>query len=290
MPDTVHILHASHPGWERSLEGAAHDFFQTAVHHAAWESAGRKQAFIAVLQEGDRSVAWPYLLRPIETSAGTPTGVFDITSVDGYAGPVYRGCTAGDAFATHAIAEIFRAWRDLGVVSVFTRFHPLLENQIGIDGLRFQGHTVSIDLGVSDECAGSLYRDNHRRQIRKAFKSGLTVQVEQSREAFLAFVRLYHQTMRRNHADSHYFFSEDFLAHLRDDLAGGGTIHTARLNDRIVGAVLITEFQGIVQYLLGGVDEDMQQVSPSRRCWKAFGYGAEPRQSYAAPGRRPRLQ
>lgn len=277
MHDSLISIPAASAEWSHWLTGVQHDFFHTAGHHLAWQEAGAGEARMVVYSSDDQAVAWPHLRRPIVSPDGSETGLFDITSVDGYAGPLCRNCAPQDAFTAKALEAIFQHWLESGVVSAFSRFDPLLKNQLAAGapetcpaalfedachGLRHQGHTISIDLELTDDAALSQYRESHLRQIRKAFKKGLTVEVDDSPAAFLEFVRLYHQTMQRNRADAHYFFSAQFLARLRDDLGAGASIHVARLEGRIVGAVFITEFQGTVQYLLGGLEENMQQLSP----------------------------
>lgn len=228
MPESLRLIPATSPEWSEWLAGVPHDFFHTAGHHRVWEENGSGSAWMAVYGSRGRSVAWPYLLRPIELDASAGTGLFDITSVDGYAGPLLDGCVAGECFTSAAIDAIFHQWQELGVVSAFARFHPLLENHRAVpdtgvrltDGetrsIHFQGHTVSIDLQLEAAKAQSLYRESHLRQIRRSRRAGLAIAPDDSPRGFADFVRLYHQTMRRNHADQHYFFSERFLKGLRD--------------------------------------------------------------------------
>jgi hypothetical protein len=279
MPDSLRIFPAKSPQWDAWMHGTLHDFHHTAAHHLVWQENGCGQGLLAVYGSADRFVAWPYLLRPIEAVHYGDTngmeGCYDITSVDGYSGPLLVGCGPGDPFIRTALQSIFEGWRESRVVSVFTRFHPLLMNQIcfhepgephaqcpDLPGLRHEGHTVSIDLRLSDEEARAEYRESHLRHIRRAIRQGLTTGIDNSSTAFEEFVRLYHQTMRRNNAAPHYFFSKDFLERLREALAPGVSIHLARMDGRTVAAVFITEFCGIVQYLLGGVDDAVYHLSP----------------------------
>ena len=276
MRDSLRIIPATSPQWEAWMRGAPHDFHHTAAHHLIWQETGAGDAWLAVYGSPGRYVAWPYLLRRIETPpSGNEADLYDITAVDGYAGPVFAGCSPGDPFLAYAVRSIFESWRESRVVSVFARFHPLLMNQLCFQeladcapscsspaGLHHEGHTVSIDLRLSDAEARQEYRESHTRHIKRALRDGVTTEIDNSAAALDEFVRLYHHTMRRNNASSHYFFSHYFLERLRQSPDCGATIHLARLHGKVIAAVLITEYAGIAQYLLGGVDEAVYHLSP----------------------------
>jgi hypothetical protein len=276
MSDTLRLIPADDPEWAVWIDETPHDLFHTAAHHQVWQEAGAGDGWLAVYGSPGRFVAWPYLLRTIDTAPAPHECWYDITAVDGYAGPLCCGALPGDPFVAAAMERIVQHWRCSRVVSVFARFHPLLINQSLIDsmapgptgenpyraGLRHEGHTVSMDLRLSDQEAQRAYRGSHLRQIRRALRMGLTTEVDQSPTALREFVRLYHQTMRRNGANSHYFFSEHFLRRLQQTAAPNVSLHVARLHDRVAASVFITEYDGIVHYLLGGVADDMYQLSP----------------------------
>lgn len=283
MPDQVRLIPARSAEWASWLEEAPHDFHHSPAHHLVWEAAGHGEAWLAVAGTPEKFLAWPYLLRRIPSREAAAEGLLDITSVDGYAGPLARGCAPGDPFLEAARRAIFERWSQLRVVSVFARFHPLLANQEWIRqspacpglmtppepdrlfaGLRHEGHTVSIDLRLEDAETHREYRETHRRHIRRARRAGLTVDSGDSPRNFHDFVGLYHHTMRRNQAGAHYYFSEEFLLRLYRGLAPRASIHAARLDGRTVAAAFITEYGGIVQYLLGGSSEAAHELSPMK--------------------------
>ncbi|MBI4874090.1 MAG: GNAT family N-acetyltransferase [Acidobacteria bacterium] len=280
----MRLIAARSPEWAAWLRDVPHDFHHTAAHHRAWEQAGHGTGWLAVVGTETRFLAWPYLLRKIDVSAATAReDLYDITAVDGYAGPLARGCRPGDPFLDAALETLFEHWRRSRVVSVFARFHPLLENHRWVhdcpagsctaaprhpcpyfQGLRHEGHTVSIDLRLTCAEASQEYRRDHRHDIRQARRLGVTSEVDNSPEAFGVFVRLYHQTMQRNHASPHYFFSERFLEDLFRAVAPGGFIHLARLDGKVLAATFVTEYSGIVQYLFSGAEEDAYRLSPHK--------------------------
>ena len=162
--------------WQEYLEEAPHDFYHNAAYHRFSEQNGAGLAFLAVYEEGERRLVWPYLLWPIGGLKGE--GLYDVTSVYGYAGPLSMLPQPDEAFLLRAFRGMAGLWRDQGVVSVFTRFHPLLENHrlsLGASGLLQQGETISIDLPQTAESIWENYRKSLRRDIRIAREGGLVV-------------------------------------------------------------------------------------------------------------------
>jgi hypothetical protein len=276
MPESTFLIPAESPQWQQLLAGAPHDFHHTAAHHLVWQEDGAGHAYLAVYGSPDRFVAWPYLLREIPDSSG----LRDITGVDGYGGPLFRGCAPDEPFVAKALESIFGRWRADGVVTVFARFHPVLLNQTCFGdssdacanhpGVRHEGHTVSMDLTLEDGEARKQYRSSHCQQIRRALKDGMTFDVDSSPSALDEFLELYYQTMERNGASPHYFFRYEFLDRLRQALAPAVSIHRARLNGKTVAASFITEYRGIVQVVLSGMDGEASRVSPLKPLYDAI--------------------
>lgn len=281
MFDSFFTLPVSSPEWAAWLRSVPHDFFHTAEHHRVWEEYGAGRAWLAVFRCQRRFVAWPYLLRRIDTcETGVSENLYDVTSVDGYAGPVFFGCSPGDPFIKTAVESIFEHWRKTRVVSVFTRFHPLLMNHAQIcalygttwcaDGspargelcLRHEGHTISMDLSQTRDEIWRGYHHSHRQDIRYVIRKGMTAEVDDGSDALREFAAIYYQTMRRNGANPHYFFPESYFERLRQVLSPGLSIHLARFQGKIAAAALITEFSGIVQYLLAGASDETYRLSP----------------------------
>ena len=145
------VLRAADPRWAESLGLVRHDVYHTTAYHELGGLGREGESFAFLHREGDLVFVWPYLLTPTEGDCRAS----DVSSVYGYAGPV----SSPDAeFVARAWEGLQEAWRSQGVVSVFTRFHPLLGNQELVrglrnqcgrpvaEGLRLHGPTVSMDL------------------------------------------------------------------------------------------------------------------------------------------------
>ncbi|MDP8223468.1 MAG: GNAT family N-acetyltransferase [Candidatus Lernaella stagnicola] len=150
---------------------------------------------------------------------------FDAVSPYGYAGPVLE---------SPAIAEVFwDRWSDaaqqLGIVSEFVRFHPLLANHAACAGLfdiTQAGRTIWMDLADDPWQTVSKSR---RRDAGYAQRQGVKVE-SVGLEHLSSFVRLYQETMTRVDATGYYFFDEAYFAALADGLGDDFRLVRAHLD------------------------------------------------------------
>jgi hypothetical protein len=258
--------------WDTILESAPHDVFHTAGFHrfAAASEGGR--ARMIVLGDADRGLAWPYVLRPIGSVAGLEGAPgFDVGTSLGYTGPVTWGLAPDDPWLRTAWDTVRRHWQKEGVVSVFTRFHPLLGNADAGDALVATepspalvpaGLMVSVDCTVDDSDAMGLLPRVLRQEIAAARRAGLTTRDDTSWRALDAFIRLYRETMERNQAGEGSDISAADVVRLRDELDGDLHLMVTTRDGSIVAAGLFSEYRGIVQALLVGIDYASRRWSP----------------------------
>src|SRR5262245_33390670 len=182
----------SNPAWDDHLAVARRDAYHLAGYHAYAAGSGEGEPMLIIVADRGRMLAWPYLLRRIDGVEGLAgTDATDVTSVYGYPGPIAWGCQPGDCFLAGAWQEILEVWRQQRVVSVFTRFHPLLGNAaIAADfaapadpaGMRLPsplvpgGPTVSIDCRLDDGAARRGYAKILRQEIDAARRAGLVTE------------------------------------------------------------------------------------------------------------------
>ena len=270
------LLGADDPAWDDWLADVPRDIYHAAGYHSYSRGSGEGEPYLLVVGDRQRGLAWPYLLRQIsEVEHLAGSRATDVTSVYGYSGPLAWGCAPGDPFLAHAWSEVVGAWRSQGVVSAFTRFHPLLGNERLMSGLSGPcdesadrepvstiGRTVSVDLSISEEAARAGYSESLRRQIRKYRSAGLTTTLDEDWTDIAAFARLYHETMARNGAADYYFFDTSDFLRLREAVGGHVHLFVTRLGDAVGAAGLFTEYNGIVQEHLVAANQSLAHISP----------------------------
>ncbi len=269
MTEALHLIPASaETEWQRWLGLAPHDFYHTAKYHQFSEQAGEGQAWLAVYGSAERYLAWPYLLRQIPGSC-----LRDITSVYGYSGPLSVGPPSDDCFFAKARWRLAELWRSQNAVSVFSRFHPLLENHCRLEGpldsatyggIKPSGTTVSIDLTVSDAANWREYQPSLRNRINRARRLGLVTSADPAWSHLDQFVLFYRATMVRNRALPFYFFPAEYFSRLRAAMAPYAWLMLTRLGDRIAAAGIFIEYAGIVQNHFCVNNPDCLHLAPSK--------------------------
>jgi hypothetical protein len=262
------VLDVNDPAWDEWVLRAPHDIYHTAAYHRFAQEQGEGTALLAVYGTAHRFLAWPYLLRRIETHGAGSQFLNDITSVYGYSGPVASGCEISDDFVKSAITAIQDVWRCQNAVSAFARFHPLLETHrwlvetIAGDGVTGNGKTVSVNASISDEESFRTYTRILRQEITAARKVGLRTEVDETWSSADEFLRLYHQTMIRNRAPVSYRFSSEYISDLKQKLGSHAVLLNTKLEGRIVLSCIWLSYGSWMHAHLEGADENYLRYSP----------------------------
>ena len=151
-----------------------------------------------------------------------------------------------------------------GIVSEFVRFHPLLQNHIGLESVYDMtqlGKTIHMDLS-SPEIIYANIGSKTRNRLRKAEAAGLRFRTDNTWDVFLSFKDIYEQTMDRNNADAYYYFGEDYYKSVMNDLKDHATVGCAVFNDEIVAAVILLFGNRKMHIHLTGSRQEYLHLSP----------------------------
>lgn len=266
MSDRVHVLTPRDPQWDSWLKLAPHDFYHLAAYHAFAESAGEGTPELVVYGNKNRFLAWPYLIREIDDDH------LDATSVYGYTGPTGHGLE-DDAFRADAWKAVKDAWAERRLVTVFTRFHPLLANEAYCTDFKgaaptpggeilHLGRSVSIDLADDRETRRAKYRQVLRQEIKRAEARGLSVDLDAEWHHYEKFVELYAATMQHNDASDRYLFHRDYFNNLVAALQDKVHLAVAHVDGEVAATMLFTVYNGIAQAHFAGVDRAHARLSP----------------------------
>jgi lipid II:glycine glycyltransferase (peptidoglycan interpeptide bridge formation enzyme) len=185
----------------------------------------------------------------------------------------------GSAFWHRAMAALSPTLRDADVVSCFVRLNPLLDAPrdalASVGSLVEHGPTIAVDLTLSAEERWSKTRSNHKRQINKARREGITTVVDDW-DRLPDFIATYHETMKRVGAVDFYFFDQAYFDALRSRLGEHLHLVVAVQDDATLAGALVFECDGIVQYHLGATRDDALPQQPMKLVLTdAMAWGAE---------------
>lgn len=237
--------------------------------------------------------AWqvPLILRTLAD------GSKDAVSPYGYSG-IYASPTLSSAQVQEAWSGTVNCLRNLGVISVLLRHSPLVPQAYDLPGMRsiISGHPTIVLEPVDSDSAWSAMESRCRNQTRKAFKNGYTGDVRQATGQDLApgsdFRSLYEETMRRRHATSQYFFSDQYYAELLQGLGSNLLLAEVRNSTgSAVSSTLLMRHEHRLHYHLTGSNvDDARMGSNNLLLWTATAYAVEQgiRQFHLGGGLTPR--
>jgi hypothetical protein len=157
------------------------------------------------------------------------------------------------------------ALSERGVVSLFSRLHPLLPQQellCGVGRLRPCGRTVAIDLTLPEEVQRARYRPSHRYDIKKARQLGGTVVWDRELAFLTSFVEAYQENMRLVEAGGYYFFDRSYFEQLLRQ--SGTNLFIVLFGETMAAGGIFLEAGGTLQFHLAGTRNEWRKWAPMK--------------------------
>lgn len=257
--------------WLAFIRGCLnYDFYHLPFYHRLATMGGDCRAVLIRYEEGTSRIGMPFLLRPIaELGEGAPyasTG-YDANSVYGYPGPVSSQSEFDPAFLHRFHDHLVATLRELGVISAFSRLHPIMGNAgllAGVGEIHHAGETISIDTTLNESEQLAQYRRGVRSTIGRLERLGVECRETAAPDAIDTFGDMYAKAMQRLNAPQHLRFNERWIrlflgngeAHARLFICSRGTTD-------LCGAVA-TLCNGVVEIHLAATYADHMALSPSK--------------------------
>lgn len=253
---TVIVCHEQ-KSWNELLDQfETWDFGHSYEFHALSEQNGEGSPalFVVIDEYGQSIMIWPGLLRKIDG-----TFLSDVTSVYGYSGPVMKNKDRRE----ECLQAVFDKMREIGVVDVFSRMHPIFWTCFSGQVADFveSGSIVLIDLKRQRTTLES-YGSGLRYDIRKLKQNGVDAEMDDACRHLDDFYAIYTDAMRDLDADDYYFFGKNYLKKLTAMPRSEVLLIFANYKNTKIGAGLFVITNEIMQYYLGGVVKKFKQLSP----------------------------
>lgn len=244
------------------------DVYFLPEYHTLEAQRSSSEALLYVYAEDEYLIALPVLVRAIACVPGLEIagrGLYDATSVYGYAGPLASHAQLPVAVIERFQTALRQMFESQGIVAAFARLHPMIEQHTLLEGLgecQLIGPTVSIDLTLPEAEQLAQYRRNHRDNIRRLIKQGISCTIDDQLEYLDEFTAIYHETMQRVHALPEYFFSRDYFA----SLCRIKDVHLfiCKFDNSVISAGIFTLCHNIVQFAFAGTQDKFLSLAPQK--------------------------
>lgn len=250
--------------WSRqhdSLPTDQQDVYFTPEYYALYEQNGDGRACCFVYGEEGGIVLYPFLLNSInQLGYKLNDSYYDIQGAYGYNGIVTSSKDDGFIARFHDCFDQF--CQEHHIVAEFSRFHPLLNNQILASPKMqtfYSRHTVSLDLSLSeDDIWMKQIGSKNRNMIRKAEKEGVTI-VES--DGYDTFKRLYDGTMTNLHAEDFYFFPQAYYEGYKQTFKDKSMLCLAMYEGKPIASSMFMFSDDYAHYHLSGRDKEYSRYA-----------------------------
>jgi len=252
------------------MASCQYDFYHTLEYHLIAEEMEEGKPILFAYQDSNNMLAIPLLLRSICHEKWFPDGhkdLFDVTSVYGYTGPISSSNDLPYEFIKNFSLSLFSSLRELHVVSLFSRLHPLVDYKSSFDDYFNRitiGGTVSIDLSIPPEDQISKYSDNHKRGMKKLRKEEFHCYEDVELHYLDDFINIYIETMDRVNADALYYFPKKYFFSLFKNLHKTMHLFVCIKNGELASAGIFSLCHNIIQYHLGATRSSYLKYSPMK--------------------------
>jgi lipid II:glycine glycyltransferase (peptidoglycan interpeptide bridge formation enzyme) len=240
------------------------DIYYHNAYCKLYEEVGVPYLFIYYTKQGS-NICYTFFKRKIDlpflSTKDSEPQLYDITTAPySYGGPLYEENSKENLINFRKSFEEY--CKKENIITEFIRFHPVLKNHRLLDGcmeINYDRETIMIDLTKDNEEIYQQYHKNHKRNIKKAIKNGLSFKVFVGKDALTKikpFYNLYKQTMDKLNADPYYYFSENYIEHILSQLNSKSFIAAVYDGEKMVSASLCFHDGGILHYHLGCSDKD----------------------------------
>jgi len=187
-----------------------------------------------------------------------PEKWFDLSTPYGYGGFWIEGKN----FKT-LDEEYEKYCKDNGFITEFVRFHLFGEYRDIFSGT-VESHTNnvvrSLDLDIDDMLID--FEHKVRKNLKKAKKAGLKIEIDESGERIEEFLDIYYGTMDRNDAKFNFFFPESFFMTINEMIDNFVYVHVI-YEDKVISTELVLFGNENCYSFLGGTKSDYFDLRPN---------------------------
>lgn len=224
------------------------------------------RALCAAWTGAEGTVLYPFLLRDLTVEPFCPPTIeraTDLSTPYGYGGPFFWG---GDAEAAGAeFWPMFAEWAERkAVVSEFVRLALFPDSLLPYPGERVPKLVnVVRDLDRDPEELWMDFEHKVRKNVKKARRSDIRIELDETGARLADFLRLYRHTLERREADERYDFPADFFEGIQRELPGQFIYAHALSGGRVVSSELVLVSAETAYSFLGGTDRDAFEQRPN---------------------------
>jgi Acetyltransferase (GNAT) domain len=190
--------------------------------------------------------------------------VCDIITPYGYGGAYIWG-NDNNSDTVVQFWQDFNVWAtEQNVVSEFIRFSLFDDTVSQYPGIREErAKNVVRSLDLDEESLWMDFKHKVRKNVKKARKLGVSVEIDDTGAKINSFLQLYADTMQRRDASEQYYFPRNYFEQIHQTLSGQFIYFHAVYDSKIIATELVLVSADRVYSFLGGTDSHSFDLRPN---------------------------
>ncbi len=219
------------------------------------------QSLCAALIGATGNVMFPLILRPLNgESWAEGSSVCDLTTPYGYGGPFIWGQPDADLFWSELTAWM----QSVHAVCLFARLSLFPEQRLDFAGeVTFSLMNVVRRLDITPQAIWLDYEYKVRKNVSKARRNGLVVEVDLDGTKLEDFLKVYCATMNRRGAADRYLFPKSFFEVIIRELKGQFAFFHCMSEDKVISTELVLSSAQHIYSFLGGTLAEAFDLRPN---------------------------
>ena len=217
MSKSVILTMKDDANWTRYLRAnfsLLMNVYFTPEYYKLFEDNGDGIAECFIYDDGSNIALYPFLLNKInDLGYVLDKTYYDIQGAYGYNGIIYSSHEPD--FVRSFYAEFYKYCKANNIIAEFTRFNPILKNEIFSReylNVSFNRNIIYLDLSDNYSKIYSQYSSGIKSNLKKANDNDLTVSVFYKSFPYKKeFIKMYIETMDSVGAEKYYYFSNKFF-------------------------------------------------------------------------------
>ena len=247
----IKIFDMSNEEWDSIIDNKIIHF--TRNYCLAFKDLGDGEPILFYLENEFTKAYQVMLKRKIETQLGE---YYDLISPYGYGGWIIEG-----EYNFELFKEYIEYCKENNIVCEFERF-DLFRTDISkyYGNIKFVSHNIVKYVALDDDEIFNNMERRARKNIRKAIKNELSIEIDENFENLDEFKKIYYMTMDRNNATENYYFSNSFFDTITVE---NSKLFHVKYNGQIISTELVL-YDNLCSYsFLGGTYEEFFNLRPT---------------------------
>lgn len=219
---------------------------------------GDGEPYLIYFEDGDKRFCYPVMKKDISNyymfdGKLDKNKYYDISTPYGYGGPLSNGLLSKESQEEY-LKCLTKYCLDNNIVSLFFRFHPLLNNQEvikDVTNIQYVHDTIYMDLS-SEEVINNNLDSKNRNMVRKAIKNNVTIEIKPITD-YKDFMVVYAETMEMLKATKYYKFSEEYFKYLADMKDNANIFYAMYEGKPIAGSIILYNDKFMHYHLSGTI-------------------------------------